>query len=324
MKEMLQKAKSILSWRVLFVFLIVLGTSFFIEIFSCLQARTLRAGIFPIARGENGKYVAQHLAEEGFVQDWHCPYFITRLYGLGIKSGDYRLEEGEVLRDVIHRFAEAQYGDVYIWLTFPEGATVQDYAGILKKHGIVKDAHVFVEKYENQEGRLFPDTYAFLPSVTEEDVVSAMQKNFREHFQQAKEGATIHPLPSDEEGIIMASLVEKEAGTSLEEKQIIAGILWKRLQIGMPLQVDAPFLYERQKTSAQLSTQDLREHSPYNTYTQKGLPIGPIGNPGYDALYATFHPLMSEYLYYLHDKDGKVHFARNYREHLKNKRLYLQ
>jgi len=127
-----------------------------------------------------------------------------------------------------------------------------------------------------------------------------------------------------EEIIIMASILEKEASNNLEQKQIISGILWKRIHIGMLLQVDAPFLYERGKESSQLSRADLKKDSLYNTYVHKGLTPTPIGNPGYDSLYAAAHPIQSEYLFYLHGSDGKVHYAKNHTEHVTNKQKYIK
>ncbi len=122
----------------------------------------------------------------------------------------------------------------------------------------------------------------------------------------------------------MASLLEKEASNDLEQKRIISGILWKRIRIGMPLQIDAPFLYERGKGSAQLSNKDLRASSKYNTYINKGLTPTPIGNPGYDSLYAAAHPIESNYLFYLHDFNGGVHYGKNHKEHVTNKKKYLK
>ena len=105
---------------------------------------------------------------------------------------------------------------------------------------------------------------------------------------------------------------------------MISGILWKRIKEKMPLQIDAPFLYERGKGSAQLSRADLTEDSLYNTYTRTGLTPTPIGNPGYDSLYAAAHPISSEYYFYLHGSDGRIHYGKTYSEHLKNKRIYLR
>jgi UPF0755 protein len=120
----------------------------------------------------------------------------------------------------------------------------------------------------------------------------------------------------------MASLVEEEART-LETRRTIAGILWKRLKLGMPLQVDAVFPYIIGKNTYELSIGDLALDSPYNTYKYAGLPPAPITNPGLDAMLAAVTPTDSPYLYYLSDRNGKMHYARTHDGHLANKAAYL-
>ena len=122
--------------------------------------------------------------------------------------------------------------------------------------------------------------------------------------------------------IIMASLVELEARTT-ESRKIIAGILWKRLSLGMPLQVDSVFLYINGKNTYELTTMDLKIKSPYNTYLYKGLPRGPIGNPGLDALQSTVDPTKTKYLYFLSSHDGAMHYAKTFEEHKRNREKYL-
>jgi UPF0755 protein len=121
----------------------------------------------------------------------------------------------------------------------------------------------------------------------------------------------------------MASILEAEARTT-ETRKIISGILWKRMEIGMPLQVDAPFQYIIGKNTFQLTTNDLKFDSPYNTYKYKGLPPGPIGNPGLDAISATVNPIKTNYLYYLSDVRGNMHYAKTFAEHVINKEKYLK
>jgi UPF0755 protein len=106
--------------------------------------------------------------------------------------------------------------------------------------------------------------------------------------------------------------------------QIIAGIVKKRLELGMPLQVDATLEYERGKGSSDLTIKDLQADSPYNTYTNKGLPPTPISNPGTVALLAALHPKQTPYLYYLTDAKGNFHYAKTFEEHKRNKALYLR
>ena len=109
-----------------------------------------------------------------------------------------------------------------------------------------------------------------------------------------------------------------------KDHKIISGILWKRIGMNMPLQVDAPFLYILGKTSAELTLADLKKDSPYNTYVNRGLPIGPIGNPGFSALRAAVFPASSPYLYYLSDNEGIMHYAKTFEEHKANKEKYLR
>jgi UPF0755 protein len=123
--------------------------------------------------------------------------------------------------------------------------------------------------------------------------------------------------------IKMASIVEEE-GRTMETREIIAGILWKRISIKMPLQVDSSFKYINGKTTATLTTEDLKIDSPYNSYTNRGLPPTPISNPGLAAIRATINPIKTPYLYFLSDKNGNMHYAITFEEHVENKLKYLK
>ncbi len=287
----------------------------------CTSLSIAQGGVFELPKGSSALTVVTKMEEEGYLNPSPCSRFLVR-FSPNVKSGFYALEEGEKFAHVLERFESGEYGAVYHWVTFLEGATVRDYGEILEREGFIQNGTEFARRYREKEGMLFPDTYAFFPDTREDEIVRRLEERFREQWARAKEGTFLSV--SDRDALIMASLIEKEAGKSLEEKRTISGILWKRLRSGMPLQVDAPFLYERGKTSAQLRRSDLTRDSAYNTYTRKGLPASPIGNPGYDAMYAAWHPIESPYWYYLHDAQGRIHYAHTHAEHLKNKRLYLQ
>ena len=126
------------------------------------------------------------------------------------------------------------------------------------------------------------------------------------------------------EVIIMASIIEDEANGTLESKRIVSGILWKRLRLEMPLQVDAPFQYYNGKNSYTLTKEDLKEDHEYNTYTNKGLPPTAITNPGIDSIRAAITPTKTDYLYFLSDKKGNMYYAKNFEEHKINRELYLR
>ena len=123
--------------------------------------------------------------------------------------------------------------------------------------------------------------------------------------------------------IKMASILEGEARTT-ETRRTIAGILWRRISLGMPLQVDASFKYINGKGTFELTPRDLAIDSPYNSYTHKGLPPTPISNPGIDAIASAVTPIKTNYIYFLSDKEGNMHYAVTYAEHLANKAKYLK
>jgi len=184
--------------------------------------------------------------------------------------------------------------------TFPEGVSNQNIADILEKKIPNFNQASFLEKIKDKQGYLFPDTYFFFPLTTEEEIISALSNNFT-HKISLIESEIKNLQYSLSQIIIMASIVEGEADGS-GDAPIISGILWKRLENGMPLQVDVA----------------------KETYIQKGLPDKPINNPGLVAIKATINPITSKYLYYLHDKNGSIHYAVTYAEHQRNIAKYLK
>jgi UPF0755 protein len=150
------------------------------------------------------------------------------------------------------------------------------------------------------------------------DIVLKMLSNFKEKIDNTSiKGKTIFEI------INMASLIEKEVRT-FEDKKIVSGILWKRLEIGMPLQVDATIAYITKKKTTRISLEELKIDSPYNTYLYKGLPLGPISNPGLSSIVASINPEKSDFLFYLSTLEGETVFSRNLTEHNIAKQKYLK
>ena len=173
------------------------------------------------------------------------------------------------------------------------------------------------------EGFLFPDTYEIEKNATTQDILTLLLKTFNKKVVdtsnlQAQKSLTPYQV------VVLASILEKEAGKSMEEKQIIAGILEKRLTSGWLLQVDATFLYEKKDWKAPIMETDKTSVSPYNTYRFKGLPPTPICNPGLSSITAVLTPKESAYWFYLHGTDGVVHYAKDNAEHIRNIALYLR
>jgi UPF0755 protein len=256
---------------------------------------------------------------------WWLQNFV-RMIGGGDKvvAGDYFFSTPRSLLGVAKIIIRGEYGLFPTRVTVPEGASTIDMVDIFTKEFGRFDASEFLALARDKEGYLFPDTYFFLPNVRAQEIVRAMEENFYKKvfaLDELQEKVKKFGKPW-KDVIIMASLLEKEA-RDMETRRTIAGILWKRLDIGMPLQVDAVFLYINGKNSYQLTLNDLATSSPYNTYKYKGLPPGPIDNPGIDAIIAAVTPIESDYLYYLSDRHGNTYYAETFEEHKKNRRLYL-
>ncbi|MBI5817099.1 MAG: endolytic transglycosylase MltG [Candidatus Yonathbacteria bacterium] len=238
-----------------------------------------------------------------------------------VQAGDYFFTEPLSSPTVASRLTRGEFGLAPVRVTILEGAMVADIAKLLKQSFWNFDDAVFLAHAQDKEGFLFPDTYFFLPNTSPDDAIKVMNENFNKKIKGVEEkiknfGKSLHDV------VIMASIIEKEAMTQ-EDRRIVSGILWKRIKIGMPLAVDAAFLYVNGETTKGLSTNDLKIDSPYNTYRYKGLPKGPIGNPGLDAIMAAIEPQVSPYLYYLSDKQGVMHYSKTFEEHKKNKGKYL-
>jgi UPF0755 protein len=241
--------------------------------------------------------------------------------GTHVIAGDYYFDRTLTLPEVAVRTTGGDFGLEPVRVTIPEGATTYQMAEILADNFERFDPTTFTLLTTDKEGYLFPDTYLFLPNVNTMDILEVLERTFYERLRtlDAKIAAFGRPV---HEIVTMASLLEKEA-RDYGERQQIAGVLWERLAIGMPLQVDAVFGYiERTETFSPLFS-DLEVDSPYNTYKNTGLPPGPIGSPSLEALEAAVSPIETDALFYLHGRDGLLYLARTYDEHLTNRYRYL-
>jgi UPF0755 protein len=238
-----------------------------------------------------------------------------------ITAGDYIFNARRGLFRVARALVTGDFGLEPIRVTIPEGATIRDIGSILSSKVASFDREEFLVLAEGKEGYLFPDTYIFYSTTKAADAILLMERTFGRRIAGVRADIIRFGRPL-EEVIIMASLLEKEAPL-YETRRTIAGILWKRLDEGFPLQVDATFLYINGKNTFELTRDDLEIDSPYNTYRYVGLPQGPIANPGLDAVLAAISPIETDYYYYLSDKDGVTHFSKTFEEHKEKKQKYL-
>ena len=279
--------------------------------------------ILSVQNGQSLKQISESLENQGFIKSPLALQFFVILYGgqKRILAGDYFVTEKLPVFKVASMILENS-GALRIKVTLPEGLTIAQMAKIFSEKMPGFEESKFAKLAKGQEGYLFPDTYFFFRNTTEEDIFKTLSKNFNSKTESLQKETTTSNR-NFKETVVMASLLEKEASNA-EDKRIISGILWKRIKLDIPLQVDSVFLYLLNKSSSDLTLDDLKLDSPYNTYLHRGLPSAPIGNPGLNSIEAALYPKASDYLYYLHDKDGLVHYARSFEEHKANKQKFLK
>jgi len=282
--------------------------------------------IFVIKSHENIRDIASNLKQQGFIKSPIVFFLLLKQMRLDgkIQAGDFRLSSSMNVSQIAQALT---HGTLDIWITIPEGKRATEIAEIFQ-HKFPFFNETWKEKLIAQEGYLFPDTYLF-PETTDIDrIITIMKNNFEAKYQQAAAGQTTKL--SKEQVVILASLLERE-GKSANDMKTISSVLQNRLAMNMPLQVDATIQYmlgyqtiEHSWWKKNVSLDDLKIPSAYNTYLNPGLPPTPISNPGFTALSAALHPADTSYIYYISDKNGNLHFSKTLDEQNANIQKYSQ
>ncbi len=282
--------------------------------------------MFIIKRGEPVQSIVNRLAAERLIRSKVVFFLLIKFEqeDRNIQAGDFRLKRSMTAHEVLK---ELQHGAIDIWVTILEGWRVEEIAERLSN-----DLRISSQEFLAiaREGYMFPDTYLFPKDASASAIVAILQKNFDRRVPESLREKSSHIGLSFEEVVILASLVERE-GRGREDKRMIAGILLNRLREGMKLDVDATLQYiigydttERTWWKKGLTNDHKKIDSPYNTYMYKGLPPGPICNPGLLSIEAVLDPIQSDYFFYLHDKQGTLHYAKTLDEHERNIARYLR
>jgi UPF0755 protein len=215
-------------------------------------------------------------------------------------------------------------------ITVPEGLTAREIAGLLADANVGDKERLLAETSEPDllaqlgladkgiEGYLFPDTYYFPDGMTEGEVLAAMVEAFHAAMDPLLKQAK--PALSAHEVVTLASMIEKETGDPAE-RPLVAAVFFNRLKIGLPLQSDPTAVYELD-ARRKITHKDLQSQSPYNTYRIKGLPPGPICNPGVSSLKAALAPADVPYLYFVSKNDGSHSFSVELAEHNRAVKTY--
>lgn len=295
-----------------------------------------------VPEGSSVKSISNILFDSQLIRSKYV--FIVYVSALGedrnLKAGQYTISSSSNMNDIVSVLSKGLSESDDIQITIPEGKNIWEIDKLLVTAGVILEGD-FASKYYGSEGYLFPDTYKFKKGSSVDVIGDKMIGNF-----DLKTGAATDPYfkqmnESDSHNVIvMASILEKEAKTEKDMK-LVAGIIQKRLSVGMPLEIDATVVYGaclrsyqlqvtnyNQKKNCDVTYQgpaaEIKIDSPYNTYIRKGLPPGPISNPGLTAIKAALNPQKSDYLYYLSTRDGsEIIYSKTSPEHIKNRRKYL-
>jgi UPF0755 protein len=301
---------------------------------------------FFIERGDSVEVIAENLKEEGLIKS----KLIFKIYvkfskkQSDFKEGAYILNSGMSIENIVEILTPRVSLKAEKWITFVEGWNINDYAKALDDSALISfDDFSAIVKDDNfkdyslhfsflksrpeghgLEGYLFPDTYRFFYDSSPDDIVEKILLNFDKKVDSEirdeieRQGKTIHEI------ITMASIIEKEVQSN-EDMKIVSGILWGRIKNKQALESCATLAYILGENKDRYSYEETRIDSPYNTYINRGLPPGPIANPGIRAIQAAVYPESTNYNYFLTDSEtAETIFSRTYEEHLRNRDKHIK
>jgi len=289
--------------------------------------------IVVIKPGQQFKSIPAHLHRLGILKKPFKFGIYARIKHLDkrIKAGEYLLSSAMSPKEILHKFVS---GKVRLYkVTLPEGYSLNQIAvavagaGLATEDALMKAVydsdlvHSFGINADSFEGYLFPDTYYFSKGMSVEKIISAMVDRFQSQFksewkQQAEKiGFSIH------ESVTLASIIEKETGAP-SERSVISSVFHNRLKKKMRLESDPTVIYGIEGFDGNITREHLNTQTPYNTYRNRGLPPGPIANPGAAAIEAALYPDDTSFLFFVSKKDGTHKFSTTISEHNRAVRKY--
>lgn len=297
---------------------------FITAIYFPLDENSATQKVINITSGTNAREIVNVLEKNEIIRKNNYPFkILTKLMKIEdqLKYGEYSLSPSMNMPQILHKLVK---GEVITYkITIPEGYTSTQIAELLDKKEIAeKEAFLKIVKDTEKtlEGYLFPDTYEVPKKYGVEKMIKVMLSNFNQIAIENKFTDRAEKIGfSLNEIIILASIIEKEAKFN-DEKNKVSSVFYNRLKINMKLQSCATIQYILGEPKEGLDENDLKIDSPYNTYLYKGLPPGPICNPGLDSIIAALEPAEEDYLFFVLGDNGRHIFSKTYQEHLKNKK----
>ncbi len=282
--------------------------------------------IITVKEGASFRQVASQIANTGFIANHTAFMVLGKLMGIEVQihPGKYDLNSQMASSTILNVLAKGQ--TLPYWVTILEGYSMHQVGAVLEEVGVTtaerfvaaaqdKDAlrELGIEA-ETFEGFLFPDTYRFHHGTAPRDIIKVMVGQLHQLYTPDVQKKAHERGLSQLEVLTLASIIEKETGAS-EERTLISAVFHNRLKRGMLLQSDPTVIYALPAFDGNLRKPDLRYVSPYNTYRVRGLPPGPIANPGWDSIMAALSPASVPYLYFVSKNNGTHHFSTTLSEH---------
>lgn len=320
--------KRVIRRMALFLLLCLLTLSGWLALYSLQSGpgQEAKYAIVTIPPGSGLKQIARILAESGLIDEDVRFLLLAKFLGLAerLPAGEFRLPLGKRPGDVLRQLATAK--PVQYAVTIPEGLRIEEVADIFAagswcdRERFIDLAHdpefiksLGLKSVHSLEGYLYPDTYLLTRKLQDTKSLITMQVNrFIEVWSAL--GNDPDQSMSRHELVTLASVVEKETGTS-GERPMIAGVFLNRLKTGMRLQSDPTVIYGLKDFSGNLTKADLKKDHPYNTYVVPALPAGPICNPGQKAMEAVLRPAATDFFYFVSRNNGSHQFSKNLSEH---------
>lgn len=306
--------------------------------------------LFVVQQGSGAQTIAASLKEAELIRSERFFLFTTWSRGTrgDFKAGSFELSPSMSTREIERALTTGKAITDEVAVTVLEGWTIRDIARHLEAEGIASAKEFYNEvgqsaefagglpdweasypilsdkpQRNSLEGYLFPDTYRIFPSAGAKGLVRRMLDNFDAKLTPelrqdiAASGHSVFDI------ITMASVIEREVFGEAD-RAVVSGIFWNRVNAGMGLQADSTVNYITGGKKPAVSFAETKIDSPWNTYKYRGLPVGPIGNPGLSAIKAAIYPAETSYFYFLTDAAGNVHYGRTLDEHNANKAKYLR
>lgn len=279
-----------------------------------------------IPKGSSYPEIVRILGEEGVLR--HPAVFrvvvAATMTGTKLQHGEYAFPAPPSPLEVWRKITVGDVAKYHV--AIPDGSTLYDIARTLGELELA-DPGVFVAAATSRglvnrlgipadtaEGFLFPDTYLLVKDMKEEEILRIMSRRFTQKFPPDPEESDPADGFTRNEIVTIASIIEKETGVEAE-KPLVSAVIRRRLALGMPLQMDPTVIYGLRKFGKPLTKKDLLTPNPYNTYLNRGLPPGPIANPGLSSLVAAMQPAETKYLYFVSRNDGTHRFSETLAEH---------